>query len=135
VGPVPDKRRSRLTKLTLTDERMLNQLTGGREALLSDASSRPLLSALYAGLQRSTRNLFIISWTPEQVEDLYDVLVDGRTIGRIEVSRDAERRVVAFDQWPVDQYMRKQRLDKLTRRKLLMALELARSPESESLKG
>jgi hypothetical protein len=120
------KQGSAVTRQRLSDKRMICELEAGREQLLSAPTSRRLLSLLRNRLQSITRNLFIVRHIPEQTEDLYDILVDGSTIVRIEVPRDMSGGEVLFEKSDVKAYLRSHRqLTKPHRRKLELALELA----------
>jgi len=109
---------------SLTDKRMIDELERGRELLLSDPSSHKLLSSLRRKLQSVTRNIYVVRWIPEQTEDLYDVLVDGTSVVRVEVPRDARTAEVVFEKFGVEEYLNR-RLTKPDRRKLELALGLA----------
>jgi hypothetical protein len=112
---------------SLTDKRMIDELNAGRKWLLSGASSRKLLSALRRELQSITRNVYIFRCIPEQYEDLYDVLIDGTTVARIEIPRDDRSGEMIFEKWSVDEYLKMRKtLEKITNRKLQLAIELSR---------
>jgi hypothetical protein len=111
---------------SLTDKRMIGELEKGREQLLSDPSSRKLLSSLRRKLQSITRNIYVVRWTPEQTEDLYDVLVDGTSVVHIEVPRDARTDEVVFEKFGIEEYLNR-RLTKPDRRKLELPLRLAQA--------
>jgi hypothetical protein len=113
---------------TLTDKKMIDDLERSRERLLSESSSHALIHVLRRKLQSVTRNIYVLRWIPEQAEDLYDVLVDGVTVVHIEVPRGEPEQETLFETWPVEEYRRtRQSLTKPERRKLELALQLARS--------
>jgi len=119
---------------SVSDERIVDDLKKSRERLLSEPESRELLSGLRRQLQSITRNLYVIRWIPEQAEDLYHVLVDGTTIVHIEIPRVRHDGAPAFKKWPVEAYMKERKaIPKRERRKLELALRLARSEGSTSL--
>jgi hypothetical protein len=103
---------------------MIGELEAGREHLLSAPASRRLLSLLRQRLQSITRNVYIVGYIPEQTEELYDILIDGITVVHIELPRDASSREIVFEKSGVDEY--RTRVGKLDRRKLELALELAK---------
>jgi hypothetical protein len=115
-----------MIRLSLSDQKIKQELQLGREKLLTDESSRSLLSTLRRLLQSITPNLYVVRWIPEQGEDLYHVLIDGKSVAHIEISRvdgDVER---VCRTWPVDEYIRENpNMTKLERRKLDIAIELA----------
>jgi hypothetical protein len=114
--------------VTLSDERMINELKKGRETLLADTSASALLSVLRRRLQSATGNMYVLDWIPEQFDDLYDVLVDGVSVVHIEISRGSATEDV-FQMWPVEEYLGMVRkvLTKPARRKLELALQLAKA--------
>ena len=112
----------------LSDKQMMRELELGREHLLSAPALQRLLSFLRRRLQSITRNVYILSWTPEQAEDLYDILVDGTTVVHIEIPRDVSSSEgnIVFEKRDVREYLSSQRrLTKPYRRKLELALQLA----------
>ncbi len=113
-----------MTRQSPSDE-MIAELVAGHDWLFSNSAARRLLTALRANLQSITHNIYIFHSFPEQYEDIYDVLIDGVTVVRIEVPRREQDGEVAFEKWNVDEYLRR-KLPKLDRRKLLLAIELAR---------
>ena len=113
-----------MPRQSLTDKRMIGELEKGREQLLSDPSSRKLLSSLRRKLQSITRNIYVVHWISEQTGDLYDVLVDGSIVVHIEVPRDARTDEIVFEKFGMEEYLNR-RLTKPNRRKLELALKLA----------
>ncbi len=117
-----------MSSLTLTDKKMIDDLERSREQLLSKSSSHALIRVLRHNLQSITRNIYVFRWIPEQGEDLYDVLVDGVTVAHVEIPRGDPYQESLFETWPVEEYRRtRQSLTKPERRKLELALQLARS--------
>ena len=112
-----------ITRQSLTEKRMIDELEREREQLLSDPSHK-LLSSLRRKLQSISRNIYVVDWIPEQTEDLYDVLVDGRIVVHIEVPRDAGTDEIVFEKFGIEEYLNR-RLSKPDRRKLELALRLA----------
>jgi hypothetical protein len=109
-------------------KKMVEELEQGRARLLSDPSSRQLLLALRHGLQSITRNIYIFQSIPEQLEDLYDVLVDATTVVHIGLPRDSLGGGVILEKWSVEEYRNSRKsLSKSTRRRLEAALELAQA--------
>jgi hypothetical protein len=117
-----------MSEYTLTDQKMIDELEKGRERLLSSSSSEGLMRVLRRRLQSITPNVYVLRWIPEQREDLYDVLVDGATVAHVEISRRNPDEETVFETWPVEEYRRTRKsLTKPERRKLELALQLARS--------
>jgi hypothetical protein len=117
-----------MTHHTLTDKKMIDELERSREQLLSDSSSHALVRVLRRRLQSITRNIYVFRWIPEQGEDLYDVLVDGTTVAHVEIPRGDPDQEALFEVCPVEEYRQtRQSLTKPERRKLELAVQLARS--------
>lgn len=53
---------------------------------LFENENNPLLQALRLA-RPNLRQAYILSWIPEQAEDIYDVLVDKNTVCTVEVQR------------------------------------------------
>jgi hypothetical protein len=116
-----------MTRHSPSDEQIAEELKRARETLLNAESSRSLLAALRQLLQSITPNLYILRWIPEQGEDLYDVLVDGTTVVRIEIPRAGGGGKKICRTSTVEQYIREQpNMTKLERRKLEVALSCSR---------
>lgn len=113
---------------SLSDQKVIEQLERSRDQLLSGDSASDLVRVLRRKLQSITRNVYVLRWVPEQAEDIYDVLVDGVTVVRVEISRVTPGQETAFESWTVEEYRSNRKaLTKPERRKLELALELARS--------
>jgi hypothetical protein len=98
---------------------------------LTEHSSRSLLAALRRLLQSITPNLYILKWISEQGEDLYDILVDGTTVARIEIPRGRNDGQQMCRTMTVEEYIREQpSMTKPERRRLEVALNLAISGNS-----
>jgi hypothetical protein len=111
---------------SVRDMRTIDTLKKESEWLLSDPTSRKLLTALRRALQSITRNIFIVNSIPEQYEDIYDVLVDGAIVVRIEIPRRGQDGEVIFEKWTIDEYLRSRKnFTKISRRRLQLAIELA----------
>lgn len=116
-----------MTALTMTEQALIAELEGGRARLLAEESARSLLQAIRRRLSTITNNLYILRWIPEQGEDLYDVLVDGTSIAHVEIPRGGNEETV-FEVSPVEAYQRRTAsLTKTDRRKIEVALRLARA--------
>lgn len=117
-----------MTRHSPSNQQLAEELQRGREALLTEESSRSLLAALRQLLRSITPNLYILRWIPEQGEDLYDILVDGTTVARVEIPRAGGDGQKICSTSTVEEYIREQPgMTKLERRKLEVALNLAAS--------
>jgi len=110
----------------LSDQQLINELEQGRQELLTGKLSQTLLPAVRRRSQVITPNVYIVQWTPEQREDLIDVLVDGETVVQIELPRVVNPREISFQIWDVSEYLKAKRGQSRTdRRRLEVALQLA----------
>jgi hypothetical protein len=107
---------------------MIDELRASQESLLAE-TSMGLASLIRKRLQSLTQNIFVLHWIPEEDEDLFDVLVDGKTVVHMEIPRRAPRDATVFQQWTVEEYLKTRTLTKPDRRKLKLALELAQANE------
>lgn len=107
------------------DEECRTELEHVRSALLFDSLGQRLLKTLRQRLGTTTDNLYIVRWTPEQAEDIYEVLVDGASVARVELSRsdgtEAEFALLSIKEYreQVRTYTRPER------RKFRIAMDLA----------
>lgn len=125
-----------MIKQTLSDKRMIEELSRGRERLFADGSFGKLLSTVQRRLQSITRNIYIVHWIPEQLEDLYDLLIDGETIVRVEIPRNDGIGETVFEKWTVNEYLRNQKnLGKIDRRRLRLAIELSQGKDPSTLRA
>lgn len=101
-----------------------DELERGREDLLADPTGRRIVSLIEQALGYRSDDVYVVHWIPEQGEDLYDVLVDGRVVVRVEIPRapEAWASCVAAS---VEQFRSGARLSTTARRRLAAALELS----------
>ncbi len=93
---------------------------------MHDLSLRNLLIAIEKYVNKRTENLYILSWVPEQGEDIYDVLVDGVIIVRAEIPRAGIAGREAYSTSTVKEYISYRiNMSKRDRRQLEIALALA----------
>ena len=102
------------------------QLEAGRLRLINGDISMVLLRLLRSHSPEVTDNLYLISSIPEQAEDIYDILVNGRLIVRVEVPRDGISRFPSVEEMSVERFRQLSGgMSRLRRRKLDTALRLA----------
>ncbi len=107
-----------------SEREMVQELNEGREAWL--ARPDPKLTKLRELLNSDTSNFYVINWIPEQGEDLYWFLVDGKIVAHVEFTRATGALVEGtFKIWTVDSYVREHSLSKTRRRRLELAVSLA----------
>jgi hypothetical protein len=115
-----------MKKLSRADKEMIGELRAGHERLLSDPSRRELLSTVRKELSTISRNMYIVCYIPEQYEEIYEVMVDGKIVVSVELPRKIVDAPVVVESWSIDDYMMKKgSLSKLARRRLNFAVELA----------
>lgn len=116
-----------MAQQTLAEQALIAELEGERARLLADESARGLLQVIRRRLRTTTNNLYLVRCIPEQRENLYDVLVDGASVAHIEIRRGEVQETV-FELSSVEAYQRRaMSLTKTDRRKLEVALQLARA--------
>jgi hypothetical protein len=108
---------------------MIDDLVRGQEWLFSGTSARRLLATLRSKLSSITRNIYVLGAIPEPYEDIYDLLVDGTIVVRIEIPRVSGQGVEVFEKSTVEEYLRTS-LGRPDRRKLQLAIQLAQGKHS-----
>jgi cobalamin biosynthesis Mg chelatase CobN len=117
-----------MNRPTLSDKKMIDELESSREQLLSGARGDDLLRLLRRRLLSLTQNIYVLRWIPEQGEDLYDLLIDGVSVARVEIPRSNRSAEAKFETRPVEEYKKiESTLTKPERRRFELALRLARS--------
>jgi hypothetical protein len=107
------------------------ELEAGRLRLVSGELSPALLRLLRKHLPEATDNLYLIASIPEQGEDIYDVLVDGRQIIRVEIPRDGVSKFPSVEEMSVERYRQiSGGLSRRVRRRLDTAIRLAETRTS-----
>ncbi len=103
------------------------KLLKSKANLLSGKRNPELLSILRAKFPGTTDNFFIVGWIPEQEEDIFTILVNGKKIVEIEISRiSPAENPVRCDVLTVQEYLKQNpALSKTTRRKLDAAIQLS----------
>jgi hypothetical protein len=69
------------------------------------------------------KNAYILSWTPDQTEDIYVVLINGETLVSAEIDRHDLSNPPIFEKLEINEYMRG--LSRMYQVKLLVAKDLA----------
>jgi hypothetical protein len=110
----------------ISEQRLIERLERGRDNLAT--ATRPELRALVEVIRRNldttTTNLYVLHYIAEQGEDLYEVLVDGTSIVKVEIPR-GEDRETSFVVMAVDAYAAPGR-SRSDQRMLETAIKLAR---------
>ena len=101
------------------------ELEASRIRLLAGEGPPALLRALQSHFPDLSQNLYIISWVPEQCEDIYDVLVDATMVVHVEAPRPGISQRLLVEEMPLERYEEKHPLRRAGRRRLDTAVRLA----------
>ena len=70
-------------KGSLTEQKFREELIASQRALFEQSTYAKLARKLREHFQ-NIRTAFILAWTPDQLEDIFDVLVDGEQVISLE---------------------------------------------------
>ena len=107
---------------TMTEKSYRDELLSSQELLTSDVKGLRLMNALRVSYPEMS-SAFILKHIPDQAEDFYDIMIDGKSIVSLEVDRlntDAELIVAELD---FNSY--RSDLSKTNRIKFMVAIDLA----------
>jgi hypothetical protein len=74
-------------KADVVKEALLIELERSRVQLMAEWSSNGMLGLIDERLKVRSEDMYVLHWIPEQGEDIYDILVDGKSVLRVEISR------------------------------------------------
>ena len=103
-----------------TEREFLDVLTKSNE-MLQDSNSK--LRQILASDGHQTNNAYVLHWIPEQLEDIYLVLIDGSYLVNIEINKHDIEASPVIERKEVDHYLTS--LSKINRIKLAVAKDLA----------
>ncbi len=108
---------------SLTEKKFRAELEASQRSLLVLHHFPRLLACLQKHFPQITSAL-ILGWTPEQLEDLYDVLINGTQVASLEIAKNGDE--IEFSVESAEDYAGKLkgRPDKI---QFAVALDLARS--------
>ncbi len=110
---------------TMQEDQFRAELRRSGDALMKNEDSRPIRDEI-SKLFPYFRTAFVLDWVPEQGEDIYRILVDGKNILLIEVDHPSEQAAIrVLEACDLAQY--KNGLRKLSQVKLAVALDLAKN--------
>lgn len=115
-------------KADVVKEALLIELERSRVQLMAEWSSNGMLGLIDERLKVRSEDMYVLHWIPEQGEDIYDILVDGKSVLRVEISRSpgVDPLLCAIS---LEQYRATFCRNKTCRRRLAGAMELsARRP-------
>lgn len=106
-----------------TEEDLRAQLRASREGLFRDPANERLLAGLRSHFPNLT-SAYVLSWTPDQGEDIFTVLIDTATVAFVELDRIHAATEPRIDSMSVAEYLR-HRLGRPRRLKMAVAIDLA----------
>jgi len=107
---------------TMTEKSYRDELLSSREILNSDVKGLRIMSALRVSYPEMS-SAFILKHIPDQAEEFYDIMIDGKSIVSVEANRlstDVDLIVTELD---FDSYWSD--LSKTNRIKFMVAIDLA----------
>lgn len=111
---------------SLTEKRIRAEIENSQEALLTRRSYPRLLSRLQE-VSPAIESALILEWTPEQLEDIYQVLLNGKGVVTVEVPKSEEVGPLAVE--PAEQYARKLK-GRVSQIQFAVAMDLAKTKRS-----
>ena len=109
---------------SLAESQYKAELISSRDAIFSENKSPALLDVLREHFPE-IKSALVLYWIPEQGEDIYDILLDERSIAIVEVARDKKHGSVKVI--PLEEYSARIK-SKQRRIKMAVALELLKFP-------
>jgi hypothetical protein len=101
------------------------QMETNRARLLAERDLTGLLATLKNEIPDLSDNLYVISSIPEEVVDVYEVLVDAETVVHAEIPRHPAESGVVVKTMSLDEYLKSHSLTKFARRPIDTAIRLA----------
>lgn len=107
-----------------TENEYRTELVGSRRSLFEQKENQKLLVSLQS-YYPDMKTAYVLSWTPEQGEDIYRILINTSTIACVEVDRSDSTHTPHIESLDLKEY--EKRLSKTGRINLAVAIDLARS--------
>ena len=111
---------------SLTEKKFRAELTASQRGLLELHKFPRLLTCLQNHFAHISSAL-ILGWTPEQLEDLYDVLINGTQVASLEIAKNGDE--IEFSVASAEDYAGKLK-GRPNKIQFAVALDLARSGSS-----
>ncbi|MBP1960839.1 hypothetical protein [Paenibacillus aceris] len=115
-------------KGTMTEQAYRKTLIASKFHLFNDISMRRFLNIIKKTFP-AMKTAHVLSWTPEQGEDIISFLVDTQTVIKIELDRYDDTIAPIVDVYPIEKWMKG--LSKMYQIKIAVALDLAKSDISQ----
>jgi len=87
------------------------------------ANSKYRLKSFLTSKSIPWNNAYILNWIPEQTEDIYVILIEGKSLISVEIDRIDSNSPPLFEEIDIKEYMHG--LSRMNQVKLLVAKELA----------
>lgn len=104
------------------EKEYIKELKKSHYALFYNKSNLRLLNVIKS-ICPEVKTAYVIDWTPDQGEDIYEVLIDTNIIAWIELDKFDFNSAPIFEKAPLIDHLKK--LKKRKKTKLLVALDLA----------
>jgi hypothetical protein len=113
-------------KGSLSEQKIREELIASQRAVL-EQSNYPRLASKLRDLFPNVRTAFVLAWTPEQLEDIFDVLVDGQQVVSLEIPKSDDEPTVSVQ--TVQEYARELR-GRPSVLRLAVAMDLAHAKKN-----
>ncbi|ETT46623.1 MULTISPECIES: hypothetical protein [unclassified Paenibacillus] len=111
-------------KGTLTEQAYREELIASKFHLFNDMSRRRFLNIIRKTFP-AMKTAYVLSWIPDQGEDIISFLVDTHSVIKIELDRYDNTVTPLVDVYPIEHWMKG--LSKTFQIKILVALDLAKN--------
>ncbi|WP_409342571.1 hypothetical protein [Paenibacillus sp. MBLB4367] len=109
-------------KGTMTEQAYRKELNASKIHLFNDISMLRFLNVIIETFP-TMKTAHVLSWTPEQGEDIYSFLVDTHSVIKIELDRYDDSIAPIVEVYPIEKWMKG--LSKIFQIKLAVALDAA----------
>ncbi|WP_249899977.1 hypothetical protein [Paenibacillus sp. PK3_47] len=111
-------------KGTMTEQKYREELTASKIHLFNDSAKRRYLDLIQKAFPEM-KTAHVLSWIPEQGEDIISFLVDTHSVIKIELDRYDHSVSPVIEVYPIEKWMKN--LSKTFQIQLAVALDLAKS--------
>ncbi|MBE1445397.1 hypothetical protein [Paenibacillus sp. OAS669] len=114
-------------KGTMTEQTYREALQASKIHLFNDISMRRFLNIIRTTFP-AMKTAYVLSWTPEQGEDIFSFLVDTHSVIKIELDRYDDAIVPIVEVYPIDNWIKGSKTFQI---KIAVALDLAKNDISQ----
>lgn len=111
-------------KWTMTEQAYREELNASKFHLFNDISMRRFLNIIKETFP-VMKTVHVLSWIPEQGEDIFSFLVDTHSVIKIELDRYDDTVAPIVEVYPIEKWMKG--ISKIFQIKLAVALDLAKN--------